>query len=139
MIEYHYETEFRVENEMKVSDWMKRIIEEEGYVVDKLDYIFCNDERLLSLNLEYLGHDTYTDIITFDYSKGRNISGDVFISIDRVRENALKYKEDFEKEFLRVACHGILHLMGYKDKTEAEGLEMRKKEEEKINMFHVEQ
>ena len=139
MIEYHYETEFRVENEMKVSDWMKRIIEEEGYVVDKLDYIFCNDERLLSLNLEYLGHDTYTDIITFDYSKGRNISGDVFISIDRVRENALKYKEDFEKEFLRVALYGFLHFIGYKDKTEAEALEMRKKEEEKIKMFHVEQ
>jgi rRNA maturation RNase YbeY len=93
----------------------------------------------LEVNRKYLNHDTFTDIITFDYSDGKRIGGDVFISIDRVKENAMIFKTEFEKELLRVMAHGILHLFGYMDKTKVEKEQMRSKEDEKIKLFHVEQ
>lgn len=139
MIEFHYETDFKIESEKKYADWLSRVILSENFLSGKLDYIFCTDDYLLNLNQKYLAHNTYTDIITFDYSGGESLAGDVFISIDRVRENAEDLDITFEEELLRVMSHGILHLIGYKDKSEEDSAEMRAKENEKIRMFHVEQ
>ncbi len=139
MIEFHYETNFKIENEKKFADWLSRIIASENFICTQLDYIFCGDDYLLNLNQKYLSHDTYTDIITFDYSDGRSLTGDIFISVDRLRENAECLEIEFEEELLRVMSHGILHLVGYKDKSEVDSSEMRAKENEKIKLFHVEQ
>nr|WP_299344937.1 rRNA maturation RNase YbeY [Allomuricauda sp.] len=138
MIDFHFESDFTLEEKTKYSDWISRIIESEDYVKGDISYVFVDDEELLKVNKEYLGHDWYTDIITFDYGSGNVLSGDIFISIDRVRDNAKKYKVDFANELLRVMAHGMLHLAGYNDKTEEESSIMRAKEEEKIKLFHVE-
>jgi rRNA maturation RNase YbeY len=103
-----------------------------------LDYIFCDDEYLLKINQDYLDHDTYTDIITFPYGDLNVIAGDIFISVERVKENAVNFRVDFELELKRVMAHGVLHLLGYGDKSEEEVLQMRLKEDEKIKLFHVE-
>ena len=104
----------------------------------QIDYVFCTDDYLLKINKEYLNHDTFTDIITFDYTDGHMLSGDIFISTDRVKENAGIFNVDFLNELRRVMSHGILHLVGFGDKTYEEKENMRAKEEEKIKMFHVE-
>ena len=139
MIEFHFKSDFILDDKTKYSDWISRILESESFVAGQIDYIFCTDEYLLELNQQYLNHDTLTDIITFDYTKGKTISGDIFISTDRVSENADAFGVAFENELHRVMSHGLLHLMGYGDKAVEEKAEMRKKEEEKIKMFHVEQ
>jgi probable rRNA maturation factor len=138
MIDFHFKSEFVLDDKTHYSDWVARIIESEGFVVGQLDYVFCTDDELLGINQKYLNHDTYTDIITFDYSSGKTLSGDIFISTERVAENALVYKVSLETELLRVMCHGVLHLMGFSDKTDDEKVLMRGKEEEKIKLFHVE-
>jgi len=139
MIEFHYEADFELENEDKLADWVSRIITSEGGICKQIDYIFCSDNYLLELNKKHLSHDTFTDIITFDYSEGKRIGGDIFISIDRVRENAGIFKIDFDEELLRVMAHGLLHLFDYTDKSEVGKAEMLGKENEKIKLFHVEQ
>lgn len=139
MIEFHYETNFKLSDEKHFTDWLSRVIISEDGLVTKLDYIFCDDQYLLGINKKYLGHDTFTDIISFGYAEGKVILGDIFISVDRVRENALKFEAVFEQELLRVMVHGLLHFMGFNDKTEGEATIMRAKENEKIKMFHVEQ
>jgi len=139
MIEFFYECVFRLENQNHYSHWVSRIVASEGVGLDRISYIFCEDPYLLSINQKHLNHNTFTDIITFDYSEGRVLSGDIFISIERVRENAKVYSKSFQNELLRVMAHGILHLMGFNDKTDEQILEMRIKEEEKIELFHVEQ
>lgn len=139
MIDFHFELNFSLEESKKHVDWITRVVEEEGFELGKLDYIFCDDEKLISINQQYLGHNTYTDIITFDYTETKTLSGDIFISIERVRENSLTFNTTFEKELLRVMIHGVLHLIGYGDKDDSEVRIMREKEEEKIKMFHVEQ
>lgn len=139
MIEFHYETDFQLKNESKFADWVSRVVASEGGTCGQIDYIFCGDSYLLKMNKKYLSHDTFTDIITFDYSEGKRIGGDIFISVDRVSENAAIFETDFEEELLRVMAHGVLHLFGYKDETEAGKAEMRSKENEKIKLFHVEQ
>ena len=138
MIDFHFKSDLILQDKTKFSDWISRICKSEGFQLGQLDYIFCSDEFLLELNKEYLNHDTLTDIITFDYSNGKTISGDVFISTERVKENAETYSVEFENEILRVMAHGVLHLMGYKDKSNSEKDLMRIKEDEKIKMFHVE-
>lgn len=138
MIEFNFKTEFQLNNISELKDWLSRVISSEKYEQGDIDFIFCSDEELLNINQEYLNHDTYTDIITFDYTSNKVISGDVFISIDRVRENSNTFKTGFQNELLRVMSHGVLHLMGYKDKDEDDVKVMRAKEEEKIKMFHVE-
>jgi len=138
-INFNYETEFQLDDEIKYADWINRIIISEGYSCSELSYIFCDDEYLLRLNNEYLSHNTFTDIITFDYTKNKEVSGDVFISHERVQENAENFKVDYDNELKRVMAHGVLHLMGYRDKSSSEQELMRRKEEEKIQMFHVEQ
>lgn len=139
MVIFNYETDFQLENESKYEDWIDSIIESEDKEPGEINYIFCDDDYLLEINKQYLDHDTLTDIISFDYCIGDLISGDIFISIDRVKDNAQEYEVSFDNELLRVMSHGILHYCGYKDKTQEDQLLMRAKEQEKINMFHVEQ
>lgn len=139
MISFNYETEFILEKEAVISEWLSRVILSENKIEGEINYIFCDDAYLLQLNQEYLNHDTLTDIISFDYSVGNELHGDVFISIERVQENSLDFKVTFAEEVMRVMVHGLLHYCGYKDKAIEEELVMREKEDEKIKMFHVEQ
>jgi rRNA maturation RNase YbeY len=138
MIEFHYETDFSLDNVTKFADWIGRIVISESKDYGQLDFIFCDDEYLLKINQDYLDHDTYTDIITFPYGDMNVIVGDIFISIDRVKDNATDFGVDFELELKRVMAHGVLHLLGFGDKNEEEALQMRLKEDEKIKLFHVE-
>ncbi|MFK7808767.1 MAG: rRNA maturation RNase YbeY [Saprospiraceae bacterium] len=130
------EIEFELKNESTIINWISDVFHLEKKELDTLNYIFCSDKYLHEINLQYLNHDTLTDIITFPNSKkGKPISGDIFISIDRVIENAKSFEASFEKELLRVLIHGSLHLMGYKDKTEMEQTEMTTKENLYIDYF----
>ena len=138
MISFNYETDFELDNESQYEEWISRIIESEGFDEGEINYIFCDDEYLHKINVEYLDHDTLTDIISFDYTVGNLIQGDIFISIERVRENADDFKVSFDEELRRVLSHGVLHYCGYKDKSEKDEALMRAKEEEKMQMFHVE-
>lgn len=137
MISYNYETEFLISNEEDYTSWIENVIESEGKDLGELSYIFCDDEYLLEINQQYLDHDTLTDIISFDYTEGNVVSGDIFISVERVQDNADDFNVSFEDELKRVIIHGVLHYCGYKDKSESDELLMRSKEEEKIKMFHV--
>ncbi|MEM9324584.1 MAG: rRNA maturation RNase YbeY [Bacteroidota bacterium] len=111
-----------------IAHWLEDIAANEGLEIDEINYVFCSDEHLLSINRQYLHHDYYTDIITFDYSEDVILAGDIYISLDRVRENASTFKDTFERELHRVMVHGLLHLMGYQDKSDEEAKEMRSKE-----------
>jgi probable rRNA maturation factor len=139
MIVFNYETEFQLDNEQKYQDWLTEVIESEDKEEGEINYIFCDDDYLYEINVQYLEHETLTDIISFDYTLGNLISGDIFISIERVKDNAQDFGVSFEVELKRVMVHGILHYCGYKDKTDADEKLMRTKEEEKMKMFHVEQ
>jgi probable rRNA maturation factor len=138
MISFNYELDFELNNESQYEDWISRIIESEGFEEGEINYIFCDDEYLHKINVEYLNHDTLTDIISFDYTVGNLIQGDIFVSIERVRDNATDFKVSFDEELRRVLAHGVLHYCGYKDKSEKDEALMRAKEEEKMQMFHVE-
>lgn len=129
MIEFNSETAFKLDNELVTSNWISKCIEEYGFNEGEINYIFCDDEYLLKLNEEFLDHDTFTDIISFDYTLGKLISGDIFVSVERVQENAIKFNQSFENELNRVLIHGILHYIGFKDKTEEEKSVMRSEEE----------
>lgn len=118
-----------------LSEWIKTVIEREGSNLHQACYIFCSDEYLHNLNKEYLNHDTYTDIITFPYTEPPLIEGDIFISIDRVKENAGRYGVSFEQELQRVMIHGILHLCGYSDKSPEDKDRMRQKEDEALQLL----
>ena len=139
MINFNYETKFELTNEEQISDWLNKVIISENKKEGDINYIFCDDEYLVEINQQYLDHDTLTDIISFDYSVGNELHGDIFISVERVRENAEEFNVSFEEELQRVLVHGVLHYCGYKDKSEADELIMRNKEDEKIKLFHVEQ
>ncbi|MFY9242317.1 MAG: rRNA maturation RNase YbeY [Polaribacter sp.] len=128
MIEFNYETEFKLENEKSLANWIENIISEKGFEVGEINYIFCDDAYLLKLNVEFLQHDTLTDIISFDNTLGKLISGDIFISIERVSENATEYNVTVEEELHRVMIHGVLHYLGFKDKSDNEKMIMRKQE-----------
>lgn len=120
-----------------VSNWVKTIAESFERRVGFITYIFCDDEEILRINREYLDHDYYTDIITFDYSEGETISGDLFISIDTVKTNAEQYKTAYDEELLRVIIHGVLHLCGLKDKSKEEEKEMRKQEDKALSIYKL--
>nr|WP_315205672.1 rRNA maturation RNase YbeY [uncultured Flavobacterium sp.] len=139
MINFNYETDFNLDNEEATAAWLGYVITSENKKEGEINYIFCDDEYLHKINVEYLDHDTLTDIISFDYSMGNELHGDIFVSVERVKDNAADFNVSFEEELKRVLVHGILHYCGYKDKGEAEELLMRSKEDEKIAMFHVEQ
>jgi rRNA maturation RNase YbeY len=112
--------------------WLETIAGEHGYRLGDLNYIFCSDEHLLKINQDFLQHDTYTDIITFDYVVAKLISGDIYISTERVQENADELEQSFDRELRRVMIHGLLHLIGYGDKTEEEKKEMRMAEDKAL-------
>jgi probable rRNA maturation factor len=132
MIDFNYETDFELSNETQYSNWISAIIKSENKTEGEINYIFCDDNYLVEINQQYLNHDTLTDIISFDYSVRNELNGDIFISIERVLDNAKDFNTDFDNELKRVMAHGILHYCGYKDKTEADEKLMRSKEEEKI-------
>lgn len=139
MISFNYETDFELEDETLFSNWISAIILSEDKEEGEINYIFCDDDYLHKINVEYLDHDTLTDIISFDYSERNFLQGDIFISVERVKDNALDFNVSFADELKRVMAHGILHYCGYKDKSPSDEKLMRQKEEEKIKMFHVEQ
>ena len=130
MIQYYYEdTDFIFKNKTLNSKWLRLVAESEIRRIGDVSIIFCSDNYILDVNQRYLQHDFFTDIITFDYCEGARLSGDLFISVDSVRENSLEYGTEFGDELNRVIVHGILHLIGYDDHTEEEIAEMRKKED----------
>ncbi len=131
MIQFFIEdVDFKVPQSRKTKSWLQSIIKAEGFSLNQLNYIFCSDEYLLNVNRQYLDHDFYTDIITFDNSEEEAvIEGDIFISIDRVKDNAQELNKPFEEELRRVLAHGILHLVGYDDKEDEQEQEMRAKED----------
>jgi probable rRNA maturation factor len=139
MIDFNYETDFELPNETLFSNWISAIIKSENKTEGDINYIFCDDNYLIAINQQYLNHDTLTDIISFDYSVGNELNGDIFISIERVLDNAKDFNTSFDDELKRVMAHGILHYCGYKDKTESDEIIMRSKEEDKMKMFHGEQ
>tara|TARA_R110000787_G_scaffold284614_1_gene398554 strand:+ start:14233 stop:14649 length:417 start_codon:yes stop_codon:yes gene_type:complete len=129
MIDFFSETAFNLQNSEEIASWISAIILNENFEEGEVSYIFCDDEYLHKLNLEFLKHDTLTDIISFDNSLGNEINGDIFISVERVKENASSYNTTFENELHRVIIHGILHYCGYKDKTKKDADIMRTKED----------
>ena len=129
MISFNYETDFSLENEAQFSAWISKAIQEESCKEGEINYIFCSDDYLHKINLDFLDHDTLTDIISFDYSVGKELHGDIYISVDRVKENADDFKVSFEDEISRVMIHGVLHYCGYKDKTDNDQEVMTAKED----------
>jgi len=122
-------------NEKILSSWINQVANIHGYNVGDINYLFCKDDYILEVNNQYLNHNYYTDIITFDYTINNLITGDIVLSIDTVKSNSDQLKTPFEKEFLRVIIHGILHLCGFKDKTETEKTKMRELEDEALNLY----
>lgn len=129
------EIDFQLENQVQINNWLSVVAKSENKTLGELSFIFCTDEYLHNINVQYLNHDTYTDIITFDYSEGNILAGDIFISIQRVQENAKSFNVDFFDELCRVLVHGVLHLMGYKDKSIEEQQTMRAKEDFYLTLF----
>mgnify|MGYP004663784551 FL=1 len=111
-----------------ICKWLHVIAEHYQRQLGALNFIFCDDEYILSVNRQYLNHDYYTDVITFDYCAGDVLSGDIFISLDTVQSNAIEFNTTYDNEFHRVVCHSVLHLIGFKDKTEPDSVEMRRNE-----------
>lgn len=126
---------FKLRHKTKLKLWITQVIKKEKCKPGNISYVFCNDEELLKINIEHLNHNTYTDIITFDYREKNRIDTDIFISIDRVIDNAKKYKVDFENELHRVMIHGILHNCGYKDKKKVDIKMMRYKESQSLELL----
>ncbi len=127
--------EFPVFDQQKIEQWILHVVAYHGKEVGELNYFFCSDNYLLEINKEHLNHNYFTDIITFDYTVGDMVSGDLFISLDTVRDNAETYQCSFHEEFYRVIIHGVLHLIGFNDKTDAQQEEMTAKENEALNML----
>lgn len=129
------EIKFRLKNKAQVCKWLELLANQSGFAIESVSIVFCSDVFLLEMNRNYLNHDYFTDIITFDYSDKQKLSGELFISIDRVKENANDRKLQFEEELLRVIAHGVLHLMGFKDKTKKDATNMRKAEDSALQQF----
>ncbi len=138
MIQFNYETDIVLENEAKTTQWISDCISMYDKKEGEINYIFCDDEYLHKLNQEFLQHDTLTDIISFDYTMGNLISGDIFISVDRVKENAVQFEEGFHRELHRVIIHGVLHYIGFKDKAEEDKKQMRLEEEKCLQILEKE-
>ncbi|MDZ7900616.1 MAG: rRNA maturation RNase YbeY [Arcicella sp.] len=133
---FNEDIDFKFPGKNKFKAWLKKVADKEGFMIGQLNYIFCSDEYLHKINLEYLDHDTYTDIITFDNSEDEaTIEGDIFVSVERIRENSQTLNTVFEEEVKRVVVHGLLHLCGYDDHTHEDKAEMRKLENNYILVF----
>ncbi len=129
MIDFNYLNGFTLKNEAELKDWIQFVLDEEDRELGEISYIFCDDEYLYDINVKHLKHNTLTDIISFDYSLGKVVSGDIYISTERVEENAKEREEDVDDELHRVMIHGVLHFVGYRDKKDADKREMRSKED----------
>ncbi len=134
---FYEETNFTLPNANKIKAWLKTIIAEEHFALDTINYIFCSDEYLHTLNVQYLDHDTLTDIITFDYTQDKLLEGDIYISVDRVNDNAVQLNVAFDEEINRVMAHGLLHMMGFKDKSSTEKKQMRSKEDSCLSLLTI--
>ena len=137
MIEFSSQNDFVLEQSEHVEDWLKAAALKESYGIDSLGYVFCSDDYLLEINQQFLDHDTLTDIVTFDYTEGTILNGEIYISTDRVGDNAKDFNVDFDTELRRVIIHGLLHMCGYGDKTEDEKSRMRSKEDEYLALWDV--
>ena len=137
MIEFSSQNDFVLEQSERVDSWLKAASLKESYGIDSLGYVFCSDDFLLEINQQFLDHDTLTDIVTFDYTEGTILNGEIYISTDRVADNAKDFNVDFDTELRRVIIHGLLHMCGYGDKTEEEKLQMRSKEDEYLALWAV--
>lgn len=137
MILFNYEIDFKLENEEAIQNWISACIESYGFDEGELNYIFCDDDYMLKLNVEFLEHNTLTDIISFDYTMGKLISGDIFISVERVQENAKIFNQTFDNELNRVIIHGVLHYMGFNDKTMKDKEIMRVEEDKCLTLFNT--
>jgi probable rRNA maturation factor len=138
MAKVHFFSEgiaFKVPHPRITASWIEKVARQEKAAIKSIQYIFCTDNYLLQINKDFLNHSTYTDIITFDYSEGKAIEAEIYISVERVKENASKFKTTFENELRRVIIHGVLHLVGYGDKTPAKKALMRKKEEACLSLL----
>lgn len=129
MIDFHCEIKFVLKNQRALQKWIEDVIISENKELGDINYVFCSDEYLLERNIKYLNHDTLTDIISFNYCEGDIISSDIMISIDRIKENSIIFENSFSKELHRVMIHGVLHLIGYNDKTQKEKQTMRERED----------
>lgn len=136
MILFFSETDFNLDNPEIWEEWIQSAVIEEGFETEKINYIFCDDDYLLQINIQYLNHDYYTDVIGFQYSDGKRLSGDIYVSIDRVKENAIENSVSFKRELARVMIHGILHFMNHKDKEIADANKMRKTEDKYLAFFN---
>ena len=134
MIEFYSETDFNIEDTKALSHWISKIILHENHELGDLTYVFCDDAYLHKLNVQFLNHDTLTDIISFDNSLGKQIHGEIYISVERVKENARTYQVAFLEELHRVIIHGVLHFCGYKDKTKKQQETMSCKENEALDL-----
>ncbi|MFC4267927.1 rRNA maturation RNase YbeY [Polaribacter marinivivus] len=135
MIVFNYETPFELPNEIQTQEWIQKVVADNGFEIGEINYVFCDDNYLHKLNVEFLNHDTLTDIISFDNTLGKLISGDIFISIERVEENAKDFKVSFENELHRVMIHGVLHYMGFKDKSDDDKIKMRNAENAALSLL----
>ena len=135
MISFNFETDFSFDHQELLTKWILLVAKNEDCLVQEINYVFMDDEQLHKLNFDFLNHDTLTDIISFDYSVGKNLQGDIYISVDRVADNAKDFKVSFLNELHRVIIHGVLHYCGYKDKSESEAKVMRTKEDEALALL----
>lgn len=131
------DVKIKLEGKRIIYDWIKTVIISEKKQPGEISIVLCSDKYLLNMNKQFLDHNYFTDIITFDYSEGKTISGELYISVDRVKENAIKFKVKFEQELHRVIIHGVLHLCGYKDKSASDQKKMRTKEDQKLQMLAI--
>lgn len=132
---YNEDVPFNLKGKTLLRQWIRRVVESYGFKTGNLSYVFCSDEKILEVNRQFLQHDYYTDIITFDYDEGGKVCGDMYISVDTVRTNAEQYAPSFEREMRRVIIHGVLHLCGLKDKEPDDEKKMRAAEEEALAML----
>tara|TARA_B100001057_G_C22829176_1_gene942665 strand:- start:1677 stop:2099 length:423 start_codon:yes stop_codon:yes gene_type:complete len=139
VIDFVYNTDFRLANKEVFSRWLISVASSEGFLIDTLVFLFVDDAEILQMNNKFLKHDYYTDVITFGDLKDKKISGDIAISIERVLDNSKTYGVEFEDELKRVMVHGLLHIMGYNDKDSNDKSVMSQKEKKAIKMFHVKQ
>ena len=136
MIDFNFETDFQLKHETKLQTWIGDVISAEGFELGEVSYVFCDDEYLHKLNVEFLDYDTLTDIISFDYGMGKQVNGEIYISVERVADNANDFIVTFDDELHRVIIHGILHLCGYKDKTEEDAESMRERENKYVDLLN---
>jgi rRNA maturation RNase YbeY len=132
---FNYQKKAAFKDKLKLKSFLLKLINKEKHKLDSLNIVFCSDEYLLKINNEFLSHNYFTDVITFDFSVESTISGEIYISVDRIKENAISYKTTFQQELHRVIFHGILHLCGYKDKTTSQKTEIRAKEDYYLSQY----